>query len=1358
MAHNFVPYPGDPSIDIIYPDHDLDEVALWINNTFKAIIDKINGVGESSHSFVAYEGDETVKIITPEDDLDVVALWMNNTIKSLYDKISSISTSLESDTSPKLGGNLNVNGFSIISNDGDNINISPGGTLIIKNTFNQSNLSEWRTSSESIGAKVNARTQFSNTGSFIQSECFGGGPYTVAGNFSCAFGYDAYAAGAYSVSVGWGSESAGVASISVGFRAGYQSSPTGCILLGAETGMQQGSITNTFMAGSDTYPINDVFFGKGKVSVSPTAYTIHGTGGSGTNIAGGNLVVAPGPSTGNAAPSSVIIQSTISGTTGSVPQTLNNTLTISNGTASFLGYITNSGGSTKCERFGAGTSRTTDYSTIIGASNNPGIGPRVVSIGSDIEQGSYYWQDGVNIGCGSAPRSYAVVIGRGATGSNNSIILGAFASGTDVNQFVAGSSNYPVNDIYFGKGVINTTPTTYTIHGTGGSGTNIVGGNLVLAPGQSTGNATPASVIIKATTAGSSGSDIQSLSDTLTITKNKITFNNSAAGVYTSLGSLVSQIDNGSNNVSVYVGAASGGGSRCVVIGHGAYSGGGLSNDNTVIGWGATSNDGSGIAIGRGALASTYYGIAIGSNDGSNNRTTAGGGGVAIGVAATCGVGEMKLQWGVLPFWGPGGYIKGDSSGKFGVNCTPLAAIHTISTTEQLRLGYDANLYASFTTDSNGYLRIGSTGREIRTPTPDGQHPTFAAIDDQNQCGLRIEAGKVSFVAGSANYAGYSIIGWDTHFYFNCPIRTNSPIYLGSNNESLIEFDGTHLIIQNTKVGGYVEIQSNFGGLSTLKTTQLFVGSNINYGGIYGTGNSLQFTHNSISVNLADNVGPTWMPGNDNVLYLGWNIRRWKEAFIAGTTWTGSCGGYNASGTDVVASDLIIKPGRSTGNATPASVIIQSTVAGTSGSSLQATKDTLKITNGYIYLAYDTNNYFSATVGSTGGITFGATGSGALFSFSHTIYAPNVIVNGNNSNVGVFGHIGIAGTSVLFKRYDHWFNEYMLQLTRAQGISAENCGFHFKMYNPYITPATTGGHLDIGNGVFEGNDYYSTVSATPYSGRISSTSGKGTNIAGASLYLTAGRGTGSANGGSFIFQTTIAGSSGSSLNSFSDRVTISPDIVTIRYGLDEGWNNYQIIDFVGSSAGSRRLRLKFNGGTDVFKLYWPDVVGCGSLQLGYYTASLVGHAGSLVVGSTTAGVIAYNGSNYSQPIFRCYSHTGSTKLSLTNVGDLSVGHDSPSARIHAISTTEQLRIGYDVNNYVSFIVSKTGNLTITPVSGVMNVTGNVMPTTDDTYYLGKNDDDSPLSWKGVILKDTTNGKYYRIEVVNGVLTATDLTD
>lgn len=76
--------------------------------------------------------------------------------------------------------------------------------------------------------------------------------------------------------------------------------------------------------------------------------------------------------------------------------------------------------------------------------------------------------------------------------------------------------------------------------------------------------------------------------------------------------------------------------------------------------------------------------------------------------------------------------------------------------------------------------------------------------------------------------------------------------------------------------------------------------------------------------------------------------------------------------------------------------------------------------------------------------------------------------------------------------------------------------------------------------------------------------------------------------------------------------------------------------------------------------------------------------------------------------------------------------------------------------------SSSGDNGVVTVKQIGNVAigleGHFWPNTDNTYYLGKNDDDTPFAWKGVILKDTTNGKYYRIEVINGTITATDLTD
>jgi hypothetical protein len=69
-----------------------------------------------------------------------------------------------------------------------------------------------------------------------------------------------------------------------------------------------------------------------------------------------------------------------------------------------------------------------------------------------------------------------------------------------------------------------------------------------------------------------------------------------------------------------------------------------------------------------------------------------------------------------------------------------------------------------------------------------------------------------------------------------------------------------------------------------------------------------------------------------------------------------------------------------------------------------------------------------------------------------------------------------------------------------------------------------------------------------------------------------------------------------------------------------------------------------------------------------------------------------------------------------------------------------------------------GQIQIIARSVRVRTSGDIWPLLDDTYYLGKNDDDDPFAWKGLVLKDTTDGKYYRIECINGVVTATDLTD
>jgi hypothetical protein len=67
---------------------------------------------------------------------------------------------------------------------------------------------------------------------------------------------------------------------------------------------------------------------------------------------------------------------------------------------------------------------------------------------------------------------------------------------------------------------------------------------------------------------------------------------------------------------------------------------------------------------------------------------------------------------------------------------------------------------------------------------------------------------------------------------------------------------------------------------------------------------------------------------------------------------------------------------------------------------------------------------------------------------------------------------------------------------------------------------------------------------------------------------------------------------------------------------------------------------------------------------------------------------------------------------------------------------------------VSIILDSNGN----PVT----IGGNIFPGSNDTYYIGKNSISTPLAYKGLILKDTANGNYYRIEVTNGLVVATQI--
>lgn len=110
----------------------------------------------------------------------------------------------------------------------------------------------------------------------------------------------------------------------------------------------------------------------------------------------------------------------------------------------------------------------------------------------------------------------SIAIGSGANVIANaaqSIVMGRSAANTAANQFVAGSSSFPISNIFFGKGVVNATPTAYTINGTGGTGSNIAGAAVVLAGGKSTGTGAGGNVALQTTPSSASSSTANTLVD-----------------------------------------------------------------------------------------------------------------------------------------------------------------------------------------------------------------------------------------------------------------------------------------------------------------------------------------------------------------------------------------------------------------------------------------------------------------------------------------------------------------------------------------------------------------------------------------------------------------------------------------------------------------------------------------------------------------------------------------------------------------------------------------------------------------------------------------------------------------------------
>ncbi len=133
---------------------------------------------------------------------------------------------------------------------------------------------------------------------------------------------------------------------------------------------------------------------------------------------------------------------------------------------------------------------------------------------------------------------------------------------------------------------------------------------------------------------------------------------------------------------------------------------------------------------------------------------------------------------------------------------------------------------------------------------------------------------------------------------------------------------------------------------------------------------------------------------------------------------------------------------------------------------------------------------------------------------------------------------------------------------------------------------------------------------------------------------------------------------------------------------------------IGTAVPDNSYRLVV-GNTNTFKI-WPDFTGTGEIAAGAFMQT--GGGDMTFAAVTTAGakteIAYYNQTAWFSALQVANVASGSSNLILMKSGGkVGVGTTSPSAFLHAIGTTEQLRLGYDASNFLKLTVGSTGNAT-----------------------------------------------------------------
>jgi hypothetical protein len=196
-------------------------------------------------------------------------------------------------------------------------------------------------------------------------------------------------------------------------------------------------------------------------------------------------------------------------------------------------------------------------------------------------------------------------------------------------------------------------------------------------------------------------------------------------------------------------------------------------------------------------------------------------------------------------------------------------------------------------------------------------------------------------------------------------------------------------------------------------------------------------------------------------------------------------------------------------------------------------------------------------------------------------------------------------------------------------------------------------------------------------------------------------------------------------NLYMDGTAQNYIVGNLGLGINTPFSKLQIGASTGSSTTALSSIANFFGADSTngqLGLFTTDAAAVGkgaSINLGgesgntttpYYFATIKGqkddataakYGGALVFYTTSSGD---DGNTNSAAIERARIDRKG------NFGLGTVGAGAISARLHAVSTTEQLRLGYNDVNFASFTVTSSGSLSIVPSSGGITMTANLTAT------------------------------------------------